>query len=139
MKIFINEKWGAGVMFVDLLNIFSWARNSISPAPWQDRLCDKKSRKFNKLRALGHHRGLCQNKQSLAQGCKVLSQGKHCPLPNRELFLQRQCVGERRAVPPNPLTTHPTLALTSVLTNTASRGLGWGEWRGHSYDQQRKI
>lgn len=114
---------------MELLNIFSWAHNSISSAPWQDRLHDKKSRKFDKLGALGHHCGLCQNKQSLAQGCKALSQGKHCPLPNRELFLQRQwvcLVGKRRAVPPNPLTMRPTL----VLTNPAPRGSGVGEMEG---------
>jgi hypothetical protein len=83
---------GAGVLFAEPLNIFSRAPISISPAPWWGRHCDKKSRKLNELRALGHQHGLCQNKQGLALGCKALSQGKHCPLPNRELFSQGPCM-----------------------------------------------
>ena len=131
------RSWGARVVFVELLNIFSWGHSSVSPAPRRGRLHDKKSRKFNTLGGLGHHHGSCQNKQGLAQGCKVLSQGKHCPLPDREsCFAKAVCVlggRERSSTKPLDHSPHPGSDICSHQPCAERAGGRGGGGRGDSH------
>lgn len=130
-------------MFVGLLNIFSWAHSSVSPAPQRGQRHDKKSRKFNTLGGLGHHHGSCQNKQGLAQGCKVLSQGKHCPLPDGEsCFARAVCVlGGRETSSTKPLdhSPHPGSDICSHQPCAERAGGRGGGGRGDSHSHSRKM
>lgn len=113
---------------MELLTIFSWAQNSISPDPWQDRLHDKKSRKLANLEAWPSPRPVPEPTEPVRaeRSCP----GQTPPFAKQELFFPRSVcsVGER-----SPSGTRPTPALAPALTNRAPREPGSGNGVGLSW------